>query len=291
MSNIFDSYDAAVATTTEKIKRAVVDFFPYLLIIVNILFMVLNTLFTLELQNPFSRDLIIKTLTNCTTSTLTYACFVNYGDRTTRKNKNSFKDNLMSWGEISDRIRMGAHFETFLAYCKEAVEKEREEKRLAIITNHTRISVGDYNEIYRKMNTAEIKACVAEGKITSQDARFLRRASGNIHVRPINPLLLLCGSKAENLNDAGRARDASAVGSILARPATALSFSVLLTSIVSTYHGFTMTTLYTMLSSAFMIFISSFLGYEKGASNARKTEEAVMNRIIFLERYEKTVTE
>lgn len=291
MSNLFDSYDAAVATTTEKIKRAVIDFFPYLLIIVNILFMVLNTLFTLELQNPFSRDLIIKTLTNCTTSTLTYACFVNYGDRTTRKNKKSFTDNLMTWGTISDRIRRGNHFENFLVYCKEAVEKEREDKRLAIITNHTRISISDYNEIYRKMTAAEIKACVDEGKITAQDARFLRKANGNIRVRPINPLLLLCGSKAENLNDAGRARDASAAGSILARPVTALSFSVLLTSVVSTYDGFTMTTLYTMLSSAFMIFVSSFLGYEKGANNARKTEEAVKNRIIFLERYEKTVAE
>ncbi len=289
--NVFESYDSAVATTTEKIKRAVIDLFPYLLILVNILFLVLNTLFTVGMQNPFSRDTIIKTLMSCTTSTLSYACFVTYGDRTTRKNTGSFVDNLKVWGVISERIRKGAHFEGFIDYCKAAVEREREEKRIAIITNHTRITVSDYDEIYRKMTSREIKAVVGEGKITAREAHFLRRANGNIRVRPINPLLLLCGSTVENLNDAGRARDASAVGSILARPVSVLSFSMVLAAVTCTYDGFTMTTLYSMLTSAFMIFFSSFLGYEKGASNARKTEEAVKNRIIFLERYEKTVTE
>ena len=70
-----------------------------------------------------------------------------------------------------------------------------------------------------------------------------------------------------------------------------LSFSIVLAAVTCTFDGFTMTTLYSMLSSAFMIFVSAFLGYEKGANNARKTEEAVKNRIIFLERFEKTVAE
>lgn len=291
MRDVFETYDATVATTTEKIKRAVIDFFPYLLIIVNISFMVLNTLFTVGMQNPFSKDTILKTLMNCATSTLSYACFVTYGDRTTRKSTPSFVDNLKAWGTISERIRKGAHFESFIDYCKQAVEKERDERRIAIITNHTRITVADYNDLYRDMTAREIRALVSEGKITHREAHFLRRANGNIRIRPINPLLLLCGSTVENLNDAGRARDASATGSILARPVTVLSFSIILAAVTCTFHGFSMTTLYTMLSSAFMIFVSCFLGYEKGANNARKTEEAVKNRIIFLERYEKTVAE
>jgi hypothetical protein len=291
MKNAFESYDSAIATTTEKIKRVVIEFFPYLILIVNILFMVLNTLFTVSIQNPFNSDMILKTLVNCTSSTLAYACFVTYGDRITKKNTTSFVDNLKTWGSISERIRKGAHFESFIAYCKAAVEREREEKRLAIVTNHTRVSIADYNEIYRNMTSRQIRELVTEGKITAREARFLRRANGNIHVRPINPLLLLCGSTVENLNDAGRARDASNAGSILARPVSVLAFSMVLTAVASTYNGFTMTALYSMFSSAFMIFFSSFLGYEKGASNARKTEEAVKNRIIFLERYEKTVTE
>ena len=291
MSNAFESYDAAVATTTEKIKRAVVDFFPYLLILANILFMVLNTLFTVGVQNPFSRDTIIKTLMNCTTSTLSYACFVGYGDRNTRKVSKTFADNLKTWGAVSERIRKGAFFEAFLDYCKAAVEVEREDKRVAIVTNHTRISVSKYNEIYRHMTSSQLRREVKAGNLTRREAEYLRRANGNIKARPINPLLLLCGSSLENINDAGRARDASALGSILARPVSVLTFSVVLAAVTCTFDGFSMTTLYSMLSSAFMIFVSAFLGYEKGANNARKTNEAVKNRIVFLERFEKSKAE
>lgn len=289
-NNIFETYDSAIATTTEKIRRIVSDLFPYLMVLVNILFMILNTLFTVGIQNPFSKDTIIKTMVNCVNSTLSYACFVTYGDRVTRKNKTSFVDNLKSWATISERIRKGVHFERFIEYCKQAVEQEREEKRLNIITNHTRISVSNYTEIYRHKTAKEIKAYVKDGQITATEARFLRIANGNIRIRPINPLLLLCGSTAENLNDAGRVRDASAAASILARPVSVLIFTTILTAVTSTFLGFSTTTLYTMLSSAFMIFVSTFLGYEKGASNARKTEEAVKNRIIFLERFEKTIS-
>ena len=263
------------------------DFFPYLLMIANILFMVLNALFTVSLKNPFTPDNISKTLMNCATSTLAYACFVGYGDRTTKKNMANYQHNLKVWGETSDRIRRGSFFEAFLVYCKTAVEEERAEKRVAIVVNNTRIPLKDYNELYAKMSNAELRRQVKDGVISSHDAHYIRKANGNIRVRPINPLLLLCGSKAENLNDAGRAQDASAVKSILGRPLTVIISSIVVESVFCVFGGWSMATLYNMCAYAFLIFISCFLGFEKGASNARKTNEAVLNRIVFLERFEK----
>lgn len=286
--NLYEKVNEANNNLVERVKRSVTEFFPYLLILVNILFMILNTLFTVGVQNPFSRDTIIKTLINCATSTLSYACFVTYGDRHTKKHTPSFAHNLKAWGTISERIRKGSSFEAFLEYCKKAVEIEREEKRIALVTNNTRISVQQYNEIYRTMKPADIRDAAKAGVITRKEARVLNRANGNITVRPINPLLLLCGSTAENLNDAGRAQDASAIKSIAARPFSVLFFSVVLAAVTCTFDGIEMTTVYAMISSAFMIFVSSFLGYEKGTANAAKTEDAIKSRIIFLERFEKS---
>lgn len=285
--NAFENYDAASTAFADKVKKAVIDFFPYLLMLANILFMVLNALFSVYLKNPFTPDNISKTLMNCATSTLAYACFVGYGDRITKKNMANYQHNLKVWGDTSDRIRRGNCFEAFLQYCKNAVEEERKEKRIALVVNNTRVSLSDYTDIFSKMSNADLLKQVADGVITRREARFLRKANGNIKVRPINPLLLLCGSRAENLNDAGRAQDASAVRSILGRPLTIILSSVIVESVFCVFSGWSMTTLYNMCAYAFLIFVSSFLGYEKGASNARKTNEAVLNRIVFLERFEK----
>ena len=283
----FDKYDEASNAFTEKVKKVVVDFFPYLLMLINILFMVMNALFTVSLKNPFTPDNISKTLMNCATSTLAYACFVGYGDRTTKNNMQNYQHNLKVWGETSDRIRRGSFFEAFLVYCKTAVEEERAEKRIAIVVNNTRISLRDYTELYAKMSNSELRQQVRDGVISAHDAKYIRKANGNIRVRPINPLLLLCGSKAENLNDAGRAQDASAIKSIVGRPLTVIISSIIVESVFCVFGGWSMATLYNMCAYAFLIFVSCFLGYEKGASNARKTNEAVLNRIVFLERFEK----
>lgn len=287
--SVYEAYDTASATVTDKIKKAVVDFFPYLLLIANILFMVLNTLFSITLKNPFTADNVSKTLMNCATSTLAYACFVTYGDRRTKSTLAAYKQNCKLWGEISDRIRRGSFFEGFLEYCKKAVEIEREEKRLALVTNNTRLTVKEYNDKYRHFSSKELKVEVKAGRITRREAKKLRKANGNIKVRPINPLLLLCGSKAENLNDAGRAEDASVIYSIIGRPMTVIISSIVVESFLCVFGGWSMATFYNMCAYAFLIMVSSFLGYEKGASNARKTNEAVLNRIVFLERYEKTI--
>lgn len=287
----FETYDRAAATVTDRVKKAVVDFFPYLLVLANIVFMVMNTLFSVGLQNPFNEDVISKTIINCATSSLAFACFVTYGDRRTKNTLAAYQINVREWGKASDRIRRGPHFEAFLEYCKRAVEIEREEKRLAIVTNRTRVSVSDYNAKYRNFSSKELNSEVKAGRITRREARILRVANGNIRVRPINPLLLLCGTHAENLNDAGRAEDASALKSILGKPITVILSSVLVASIHVVYGGITITTVYNMITYTFLILISSFLGYEKGASNARKTNEAVLNRIVFLERFEKSIKE
>ena len=286
-SNVFETYDTMSNAFADKVKKVVVDFFPYLLMLINILFMVLNALFTVSLKNPFTPDNISKTLMNCATSTLAYACFVGYGNRVTKKNSPNFQHNLKVWGETSDRIRRGSFFEAFLVYCKTAVEEERAEKRIAIVINNTRISLRDYTELYAKMSNSELRQQVRDGVISAHDAKYLRKANGNIRVKPINPLLLLCGSKAENLNDAGRAQDASAIKSIVGRPLTVIISSIIVESVFCVFGGWSMATLYNMCAYAFLIFVSCFLGYEKGASNARKTNEAVLNRIVFLERFEK----
>ncbi len=288
--NIFERYDSAADAVTTKVKAFVTDFFPYLLVLINIVFMVVNTLYEVGFQNPFASGTLIKTLLNCATSTLSYGCFVTYGENYAKRTMKGYLENCDVWAATSTRIRTGPHFEAFLDYCKEMVEKEREERRIAIITNRTRITVKEFNDIYRGMSRKDLLSLVREGKISRTEAHFILKASGNIRVKPINPLILLCGTRMNNLNDAGRAEGGSAVKSIALKPLITLTFSIVVGGISCVYTGVADgSAIFQMLCSAFLILTSALMGYSAGYNNVVKTNDAIKSRIVFIERFEKNV--
>lgn len=288
--DIFEKYDETKSNGAKAFKKILTEGFPYFLLLINIAFMVVNSLFELGVQNPFSEMAIIKTFLNCATSTMAYACFVAYGESTAKKTLKGYLENCRVWGETSDRIRTGANFEAFLAYCKEQVEKEREDIRLSYVTNHTRLSVTEFNEQYRLSTKAERWRRYKEGKITFTEYWYLNKACGNIKVKPINPLLLLCGAKLTNINDAGRAEGGNAVKTIALKPLTMLLSTIVCGSITCIYSGIADgSAVFQMFISAFLILASALMGYSSGVGNVNKTNDAIKSRIIFLERFEKSI--
>lgn len=286
--NIFEKYDNTSDAVFNKLRGFVTDFFPYLLVLVNIIFMVVNTLYQVGFQNPFASGTLIKTLLNCATSTLSYACFVTYGENYAKRTMQGYIDNCKIWSEASTRIRTGACFEAFLQYCKDMVEKEREERRIAIIVNHTRITVEEFNKTYRGMSRADLLKAVKSGKISPREARYIKKAAGNIRVKPINPLILLCGTRLDNLNDAGRAEGGSTIKTVALKPIITLAASIIVGGISCVYTGVSDgSAVFQMLLSAFLILTSALIGYSAGYNNVVKTNDAVKSRIVFIERFEK----
>lgn len=286
--SVFDKVDAGKTSASASIKKWFSDAFPYLLLLVNISFMVVNSLFDLGVQNPFNEQALIKTFLNCVTSTMAYACFVVYGETNAKNTMADYRANCKVWGETSDSIRRGDSFERFLEYCKEQVEKEREEIRLSYITNHTRLSITEFNEQYRTSTKAYRRQKLKEGAITFIEYWYIGKACGNIRVSPINPLLLLCGAKVNNLNDAGRAEGGSVLKTVALKPLTMLLSTVVCGSITCIYSGVADgTAVFQMLISAFLIISSALMGYSSGVGNVRKTNDAIKSRIIFLERFQK----
>lgn len=286
--NVFEKYDNAQSLVIGRFKKFVVDVFPYLILIANLLFLAASRLFRGSISTVFSDGFFSQLFLNVLTSTVCYACFLIYSENVNKSTLKGYVENCQTWGEASYRVRLSDRFEDFLGYCREQVENEREERRTAYITNHTHLTLSDYNENYKSKSRKELKSLLREGKISYVEYRYILKANGNIRVKPINPLLILCGSQVNHINDVGRTDSKSVLFSILSRPVSMAITTVVLAMMNFAYIGFSdEAVIFDMLVSAFTIIFSAFLGYSKGVTNIRVLNDLIKARIIFIERFEK----
>lgn len=286
--NFFDKYDNAQSGFFERTRMLIAEFTPYIILLINVIFMVISNLFTVGFRSPLSDGFIIALMLNCTTSTLSYGSFVIYKETAAKKsNLGGYLDNCSLWAKISARIRSNDDFSDFIRYCEEQEDNEREEIRRSYISNHTRLSLSEFEKTYRSKSRKDLISLVKDGKLTRREVHYILKAQRHIRVKPIKPLLILSGTKVSSFNDAGR-DDVSTVRSIAARPLTMIIGSLTVASINCVYSGIADgSALYAMFCSAFLIFFSALLGYTKGSSNIKRKNELVTVRIMYLERYEK----
>ena len=284
--NLYDVADREAKGIVERTKGFITAYFPYIMLIGNIVFEVLARLFEVGFTVPFTPAFWSSLFINTLSSTLSYACFVFYAEERKKRNSGDYITNCDIWAKKSADVRLN-HFDAFLLYCKEQYERECEERRTAIIVNNARITVKAWQEIYRAMTDKEIDALARTGEITREDARWIKKANRRPRIEPIDPLLILSGMKVGDLNDAGRSH-ISSVKSVLFRPIPVIAVSICASMFAGTFIGVSDTSvLFDMLYTATMIILASLFGYTKGVSNAEQKHNEIKSRIIFLERFER----
>lgn len=285
--NIFDRFDSASKDVMSRARNFLMQYFPYIMLIVNIVFEVLIRLFRIGFAEPFTPSFWASLFINTLSSTLAYACFVFYSEKKRKEGWREYLENCKLWEQKSASVRLNK-FEAFLSHCKAEFEREREERRIALIVNNTHVPVNTWQDTYRKMHNSEIKALVEQGIIAKEDVRYIIKANKTPRIKPINPLLILAGMKVGDTNDAGRQSTSSAV-SVLVRPIPVLVMSILGSIFAGQFIGFSDSSVFLdMLYTASAICTSALMGYAKGTENAEKHNTEVKGRIIFIEKFERS---
>lgn len=286
INNRYSNAAEAQSKTTAAIVGWVREFFPYLILIINVLITVVSRLFVAELQNPFSADFFISLGNNLMSTSFCYIIFVTYGDKCTKAANPAFSNNTKRWSELSAEVRKKS--DCFVEYCRRESEKERQERRIALIVNNTLISAEKYEKEYKGLTNKEIRALVAEGKISASEAVYIRKANA-VKIKPINPLLILCGVKIAHLNEAGRERMKYSTLSVMVRPIIVFGSNALISMISGRWLGFSdPSIIFDMVFLTLLIVLSSVLGYSAGAENAKREHDKIKARIFFLEKYEQS---
>lgn len=279
------------ANIKEKLTSVIRENFAFIILFFNIAISVAFALFTPSVENPFNAAFFINLARNITTSMFSFCCFVSWGQKREKLSMPGYNENTTQWSSLSDRVRtsMSTLFEQ---YCKTRLEAEREERRRAIITNNTMIDYAVYESEYKGKAPAVIMQYARDGLISYEDARFIKRANKRIRVKPINPLIILCGVKISSLNDAGRDGISPSTLSVLSRPVSLFIFNAAISMIHGEWSGLsTGSEIFVMISSVFTIILSSVAGYSSGVNAARKEHGKIKSRIFFIENFLKTQNE
>ena len=271
----------AMHTITTVVKESM----PFLILLLNVVVAVTSRLFHTGLQNPFTADFFIELFTNTLTTMVCYSCFVKYGEKNEKLESKSYASNVERWQKMSGEVRNNSS-EKFILYCREQVEIERKEIRHFYILNYTMLTIEEYERDYKRLSDEQIDKLVAKGELHKKEARYIKKANKSRYLKPINPLLILCGVNKMNLNDVGRDGMSAATVAILTRPI--LMFA--LTTVVTMFSGYwkgidDASAVFDIIYSALMVIISSITGYSAGADAGRKECDKVKGRIFFLERY------
>lgn len=280
-SKIASDQNKAMQVVTEFVKSSL----PFLILFLNIVVAVTSRLFATDLQNPFSADFFIELFTNMLTTMVCYSCFVKYGEKNEKLSSTTYASNVERWQKMSGEVRKHSS-DKFIAYCKRQVELEREDIRHFYILNHTMITLEEYESEYRRLSDIEIDKLVAKGALHRKEARYIKKANATRYLKPINPILILCGVNKMNLNDVGRDGLNAATMAIMTRPI----YTFILTTVVTMFSGYWKgldgaSAVFDIIYSALMIVIASISGYTAGADAGRKEMDKVKGRIFFLERY------
>ena len=269
----------------QVITTVVRDSLPFLILLLNVVVAVLTRLFDTDIQNPFNADFFIELFTNTLTTMVCYSCFVKYGEKNEKLSNTAYASNMERWKEMSGKVRNQSS-DKFIAYCRKQVEIEREDIRHFHILNHTMITIEEYENQYKRLSDEEIDKLVGKGALHRKEARYIKRANKTRYLKPINPILILCGVNKMNLNDVGRDGLNAATMAIITRPV----YMFLLTTVVTMFSGYWKgldgaSAVFDIIYSVMMIVIASITGYSAGADAGRKEHDKIKGRIFFLERY------
>jgi hypothetical protein len=270
----------------EKIKYNVQNYLIFIVLIFNIALEIVSQLYTIGFVNPFTIAFFLDLAISLTTTMITYICFIPFGVHQEHLNP-IYEQNRKLWGKLTDAVRM-AHNEEFRQFCHSQLEEERDDKRRLIIGNTTMIPFDIYNQKYKLYTKAELKEALKNQDISKIEYKAIKKANGytllnHIKVRPINPVIILSGVCSQNsINDAGRTSKSYALQWLSSRPIFIFIVNAILNSVSTTFTGSPQNAIFDMFISVLMIILASVFGYSAGVTSAKKDNDRVKSRIMFL---------
>lgn len=269
----------------QKIKYNIQNYLIFIVLIFNIALEIVAQLYKIGFVNPFTVEFFLELAVSLTTTMVTYICFFPLGVQQEHLNP-LYKTNLTLWGSLTDKVR-NAYNDDFRSFCFAQVEEERDEKRRLIIGNNTMISFDEYLEKYKLIDKKTLKALYKNNQLSKIEYKSIKKANGftfinRVKVKPINPVIILSGVNKMTINDAGRTNNGYAARWIISRPFIIFVTNAIINAISTTFIGAGQNAILDMFLSVLSIILASVLGYSAGVTSAKKDNDKVKSRIMFL---------
>ncbi|MBQ7314407.1 MAG: hypothetical protein IJW83_00140 [Clostridia bacterium] len=282
--SVYEDFSETSRTAMSIAKKTVKDYFPFFIMIVDIVFTVLTKFYRTGFDALFSASYFIELASNIMAVMFCYSAFVPYAYDKEKQLMTEYGDTYRQWMGISRRVRHGLNA-VFGRYCREKDEEDRTNIRRAFIENHTMIPWAVYLERYAHTKPGMLRAMIRTGELSAGEAKAIKRANRQIKMRATDPVHILCGARPKR--NANATRDVNRNGIAIAmKPVSMILLSVIVTAFSGEYVGLeSFSVIYSMIYSVILIIVASFTGYSKGASNARADLDVMKIRVLYLESF------
>lgn len=285
-TEVYDDIARSRAELHAKLTQTAKDYFPFLVLLFNIALSVLSQLYRIGFVNPLSIEYMLDLCVSISSTMLCYACFIPLGKKSEKDKGGSYNANLIAWSALSGQVREKGLTRKFSEFCHDQLDIERDERRREIICNNSMISYEQYIKEFKGLSKSQTKRLMHMKKITSTQKKTIDRANANIRVKPINPLLILCGVAHSSFNDAGRKSGTYASTWLISRPLVIIVTSTIINVIQGSWNELDgISALYDMFIAILGIIIASTVGYSVGVKTIRKENDKIKTRIVFLQEF------
>lgn len=285
-TEVYDDIARSRSEFHAKLTQTAKDYFPFLVLLFNIALSVLSQLYRIGFVNPLSIEYMLDLCVSISSTMLCYACFIPLGKKSEKEKGGSYNANLIAWSALSGQVREKGLTRKFSEFCHDQLDIERDERRREIICNNSMINYEQYIKEFKGLSKSQTKRLMHMKKITQTQKKTIDRANANIRVKPINPLLILCGVAHSSFNDAGRKSGTYASTWLIGRPLVIIVTSTIINAIQGSWNELDgISALYDMFIAILGIIIASTVGYSVGVKTIRKENDKIKTRIVFLQEF------
>lgn len=288
MDEKLNNLSAGLSEMEDKIYKFAKSTFPYLVMVLSLVFSVLRSLFTFGFINPFSREFWVTMFTNLATTIMTYAAFTIHGNDEYKMTNEVYKANLAAWKTYSAKVRALCPNE-FICYCRDYARDCVKRKRRASLEAYSLITWETFEEKYLNASRKSILDDYKRGKIDKSDLKGILLARRPMKTPCISATAILCGADTVAVEKLAASKRNYILEAIAVRPFSVIVFSCGISILAPVFLGANaIQIIFSAVTTAFLLCMAAFSGIRAGNSGARRENSDMKSKILFLDAFMQT---
>lgn len=303
-NNVFEEASNTIDKSKELVRNTFKTFLNYISYLIIIAITVFFSLAYIGFTNKITWDAVLQAGIILAINISSMSIFILQGEDNEKNKSSTYKTNLIVWAKKVNLLETKKLIMQFRAYCKERTEQLRQEIKESLIAS-AGIEVKFYEEHLSGLSLKQLKQLRIEVDkrneknftikdndlqllvLTRHDYRKLKKASGEIKVKPISYAKILAGSIRGKTNKALQEHSGSYKAMSVGIKSLSIIFFALATVVVSILptgaNGFQ-----AVLDIAWRIFgvtVSSIMGFYTGVKSIKIQNSDNKEKILFIDEF------
>lgn len=189
--DIFDKSADILDKGIETGRNLFKSFLNWTLLAAIIIVTTILTFVVLGIEDRLTKEVFVNAGIMIFIGSVTMFVFWPQGESNEAAKNAPYRDNLLRWGEYSERVRKEGKIKAFAEFCKTKTDLRLKSIKETLIMN-AGIELSEYAQLYQNCTKRDIRK---NKHLARKQKKLIIKAKKNISIRPYNHYEVLAGSK------------------------------------------------------------------------------------------------